>query len=129
MARKKDFRGFQCPAKWSYCKSIILVIFLLQAKLYLKGDKDFCSIASDGTLQVIGVVRVPPNDARSVAVPIVPKRIGEIELEVSSILQVKFGLSYRNVAGDAVKRKLLVVVCVLKFLNYYVLTRQSFKKR
>ena len=58
---------------------------------------------------------MPPKDARSVAVPIVPKRIGEIQLEVSSILQVKIGNSYMNSAGDAVKRKLLVVVRYLAY--------------
>ena len=60
---------------------------------------------------------MPSKDARSVAVPIVPKRIGEIQLEVSSILQVKIGNSYMNSAGDAVKRKLLVVVRYLEILN------------
>ena len=56
---------------------------------------------------------VPANDARSVAVPIVPKRIGEIEIEVSSILQVKIDGAYMNSAGDAVRRQLLVVVRVI----------------
>ena len=84
-----------------------------QAKLYLRGDKDFCSIAADGKTASIGVMKVPPRDARSVAVPIVPKRIGEIQIEVSSILQVKVGNSYMNSAGDALRRRLLVVVCTL----------------
>ena len=84
-----------------------------QAKLYIKGDKHFCSIAADDKLALIGKVDIPANDARSVAVPIVPKRIGEIEVQVSSILQIKIGNSYMNSAGDAVIRKLLVVVCVL----------------
>ena len=84
-----------------------------QAKLYIKGDKHFCSIAADNKLALIGVVNIPANDARSVAVPIVPKRIGEIKLEVSSILQIKIGNSYMNSAGDAVIRTLLVVVCAL----------------
>ena len=84
-----------------------------QAKLYIKGDKHFCSIAADNKLALIGVVNIPANDARSVAVPIVPKRIGEIQLQVSSILQIKIGNSYMNSAGDAVIRTLLVVVCAL----------------
>ena len=80
-------------------------------KLYLRGDKDFCSIAVDGKLGLIGLTKVPANDARSVAVPIVPKRIGEIEIEVTSILQVKVdNQGYMNTAGDAVKRKIFVVV-------------------
>ena len=87
-------------------------------KLYLKGDKDFCSIAVDRKLGLIGLVIVPANDARSVAVPIVPKRIGEIEIEVSSILQVKLDNIFMNVAGDAVKRKIFVVVGVTKDLNH-----------
>ena len=53
---------------------------------------------------------MPPNNARSVAVPIVPKRVGEIEIEVTSILQVNIGGSYLNSAGDAVRRKLLIEV-------------------
>lgn len=53
---------------------------------------------------------MPANDARSVAVPIVPKRIGEIQVEVSSILQVKIDNAYMNIAGDAVQRKIFVVV-------------------
>ena len=84
-----------------------------QAKIYLRGDKDFCSIATDRKLALIGLVIVPANDARSVAVPIVPKRIGEIQIEVTSILQVKIDRSYMNSAGDAVRRKLLVVVGVI----------------
>ena len=79
-------------------------------KLYLKGDKDFCSIAVDRKLGLIGLTKVPANDARSVAVPIVPKKIGEIEVEVSSILQVKVDNGYMNIAGDAVRRKIFVVV-------------------
>ena len=82
-----------------------------QAKLYIKGNKHFCSIAADNKLALIGVVNIPANDARSVAVPIVPKRIGEIRVQVSSILQIKIGNSYMNSAGDAVIRTLLVVVC------------------
>ena len=52
------------------------------------------------------------------AVPIVPKRVGEIEIEVTSILQVKIGGSYLNSAGDAVRRKLLVVVGICEFFNF-----------
>lgn len=59
---------------------------------------------------------MPANDARSVAVPIVPKRIGEIEVEVSSILQMKIDNSYMNIAGDAVKRRIFVVVGLNKDL-------------
>ena len=81
-----------------------------QAKIYLRGDKDFCSIAADRKLALIGSVNIPPNDARSVAFPIVPNRIGEIEIEVSLILQIKYADSYRNFAGDVVRRRLLVVV-------------------
>ena len=79
-------------------------------KLYLKGDKDFCSIAADRKISLIGLIKIPRNDARSVAVPVVPKRIGEIEVEVSSLLQMKIDNSYQNTAGDAVKRKIFVVV-------------------
>ncbi|KAL9988942.1 hypothetical protein ACROYT_G003438 [Oculina patagonica] len=81
----------------------------MRAKIYLRGDKDFCSIATDRKLALIGLVNVPANDARSVAVPIVPKRIGEIQVEVSSILQVKIDGAYMNSAGDALRKKLLVV--------------------
>lgn len=48
------------------------------------------------------------------AVPIVPKRIGEIQVEVSSILQVKIDGAYMNSAGDALRKKLLVVVGEIK---------------
>ena len=82
-----------------------------QAKLYLKGDKHFCSIAADDKLALIGVVNIPAKDARSVAVPIVPKKIGGIRVEVSSILQIKIGNSYINSAGDAVRKTLFVLVC------------------
>ena len=94
------------------------LLSLNQVKLYLKGDKDFCSIAVDGKLGLIGLFKVPGNDARSVAVPIVPKRIGEIEVEVSSILQVNLDNAYMNVAGDAVKRRIFVAVGVNKDLNH-----------
>ena len=87
--------------------------FCCQAKLYLRDDKDFCSIAANGKLALIGVVNVPANDARSVAVPIFPKKIGEIQVEVSSIFQIKIGNRYMNSAGDAEIRTLLVVVCAL----------------
>ena len=58
---------------------------------------------------------VRPNNARSVAVPIVPKRIGEIFLEVSSIFQVKDHVSYLNSARDTVIKKLFVVVRAFDF--------------
>ena len=85
-----------------------------QAKLYLKGDKQFCSIAADDKLALIGVVNIPAKDARSVAVPIVPKKIGEIRVKVSYILQIKIGNSYMNSAGDAVRKTLFVLVCALE---------------
>ena len=55
------------------------------------------------------------------AVPIVPKRIGEIQIEVLVILKVKIDGAYMNSAADAVKRKLLVVVGVIK--NAVLLTQ------
>ncbi|CAH3019177.1 unnamed protein product, partial [Porites evermanni] len=70
-----------------------------QAKLYLKGKKHFCSIAADDKLALIGVVNIPANDARSVAVPIVPKKIGEIPVQVSSILQIKVGYLTDNASS------------------------------
>ena len=87
-----------------------LVFFLHQVKIYLKGNRDFCSIAADRKLALIGIVKIPPNDARSVAVPIVPKIIGKIKIEVWSFVQT--GLPAFG-GGDAVKRILFVVVRVL----------------
>ena len=59
------------------------------------------------------MVNVPVNDARSVAVSIVPKKIGEIQIEVSSILLIKFRNGYIYGAADTVKKTLLVLVCTL----------------
>ena len=42
--------------------------------------------------------------------PIVPKRIGEISIEVSVILAGDVGGAMMNQAGDSVRRKLYVVV-------------------
>lgn len=62
------------------------------------------------------MVTIPPNDARSVAVPIFPKRIGEVEVKVSSVFQMKiFRDTYMNIAGDSVTRRLLVEVSVVYF--------------
>ena len=55
------------------------------------------------------------------AVPIVPKRIGEIQIEVLVILKVKVEGAFMNSAADAVKRKLLVVVGEIK--NAVLLTQ------
>ena len=52
-------------------------------------DKDFCSTAVDHKRGLNGRAKVPGSDARSVAVLIIPKRTEEIEVKVSSILQVK----------------------------------------
>ena len=82
------------------------------------GAKDFCSIATDRKLALIGIVKVPPYEARSVAVPIVPKRVGEIEIEVKSIFQVKFDGFYLNSAGDVGRRKLLIVVGIYEFFKF-----------
>ena len=60
----------------------------------------------DDQLALIGRVDIPPNDARSVAVPIVPKRTGEVEVEVASVVQSR---QWQNTA-DSVIRKLFVVV-------------------
>ena len=103
--------------------------FHCQAKLYIKDDKDFCSIAANGKLSLIGVVNVPANDTRSVAVPIVPRKIGEIQIEVSSILQIKFGNSYMNSHGDTVKKTLLVLVCTLYWIRLFLLCFLLFVKQ
>lgn len=89
-------------------KQLSVSLYLNQAKIYIRGGEGFCSIAADDKLALIGKVDIPPNDARSVAVPIVPKRTGEVEVEVASIFQTWF----RN-AGDSVRRKLLVVVSMI----------------
>ena len=60
----------------------------------------------DDQLALIGRVDIPPNDASSVAVPIVPKRTGEVEVEVASVVQSR---QWQNTA-DSVIRKLFVVV-------------------
>lgn len=87
------------------------MFFLHQAKIYIKGGEDFCSTADPGKLSLIGTVNVPPNDAKSVSVAIVPKIIGEIEVEVASVFKVKLGDALIiNAAADSVRRKLLVVV-------------------
>ena len=86
---------------------------LHQVKIYLKGSDEFCSFATNGKLALIGMVIIPPNAARSVTVPVLPKRTGEVEVEVSAIFQVKFLTNtYANNAGDSVRRKLLVEVGV-----------------
>ena len=81
------------------------MLYLNQANIYIRGGEGFCSIAMDDQLALIGKVDIPPNDARSVAVPIVPKRTGEVEVEVASVVQSQ----WRNIA-DSVIRKLFVVV-------------------
>ncbi|PFX26602.1 cobra venom factor-like [Stylophora pistillata] len=82
-----------------------------RAKVYLRGNKDFCSTAADDSLVLIGILYLQPNDAKSVAVPIIPKTAREIEIEVSSILEVKKeGEVFWDTRGvDVVQRKLLVV--------------------
>ena len=66
-------------------------------------DNDFCFIAVDHKLGLTGRTKVPGSDAWSVAVPILPKRTEEIEVKVSSILQVKSG----HTAQDCWKAPLL----------------------
>lgn len=79
-----------------------------RAKLFIEGDKDYCSIATKGQRATFGVVAIPPQNARSVSIPIVPKRLGEIELKIFVIFRVKIGNQwYPN--SDAVRRKILVV--------------------
>ena len=86
------------------------MFFLHQAKIYIKGGEDFCSTADPGKLALIGTVNVPPKDAKSVSVAIVPKIIGEIEVEVASVFKVKLGYAFFSAVADSVTRKLLVVV-------------------
>ncbi|RMX42632.1 hypothetical protein pdam_00010273 [Pocillopora damicornis] len=85
--------------------------YLAEAKVYLRGNKDFCSTADDDSLVLIGILYPQPNDARSVAVPIIPKTAGKIEIEVTSILEIKEGNKdfWEKREVDAVKRELLVV--------------------
>lgn len=86
---------------------------LHQAKIYLKGSDDFCSFAGNDKHALIGVVIIPPNAARSVTVPVLPKRTGEVEVEVSAIFQLEvFTNTYINVGGDTVRRKIFVEVSV-----------------
>lgn len=57
------------------------------------------------------MVIIPPNDARSVTVPIFAKRAGKVQVEVSAVFQNKmFRDTYINNGGDTVRRELLVVV-------------------
>lgn len=93
---------------------------LQKAKVYLRGNKDFCSTADDDSLVLIGILYPQPNDARSVAVPIIPKTAGKIEIEVTSILEIKEGNKdfWEKREVDAVKRELLVVVSEFKFAEY-----------
>ena len=84
---------------------------ICQAKLYLKGDQDFCSIASHNKYAFIGTIDVPPNDAGSVTVPITPKIVGKVNVEV-----VVIGTNPRidgDSVMDAVRRRLLIVVSPL----------------
>lgn len=69
---------------------------------------------------MIGILYPQPNDARSVAVPIIPKTAGKIEIEVTSILEIKEGNKdfWEKREVDAVKRELLVVVSEFKFGEY-----------
>jgi len=85
---------------------------ICQVKLYLKGDKDFCSIASDNKYAFIGVINVPPNDAGSVTVPIIPKIVGEVDVEVMAIGTIP-GMPGATGGIDAVRKRLLVVVSLL----------------
>lgn len=80
-------------------------LYFNQANIYIKGGEGFCSIATEGQLALIGKVNIPPDDAKSVAVPIVPKRTGEVEVEVASV----FRSEWQNTA-DSVRRRLFVVV-------------------
>lgn len=89
---------------------------ICQVKLYLKGDRDFCSIASDNKYASIGIINVPPHDAGSVTVPIIPKIVGEVNVEVMAI-----GTIRGATAGvDAVRKPLFVVVSLLvcSFLGF-----------
>ena len=92
------------------------MLFLYQAKIYLKADNAFCSfVAGYQRLGLIGMVTVPPNDARSVTVPIFPKIAGEVNIEVSSVFELKFGDYYLSVGADSVRKGLLVEVSVEYF--------------
>lgn len=95
-------------------KQIVMFRFYLicQVKLYLKGDKDFCSIASDNKYAFIGVINVPPNDAGSVTVPIIPKIVGEVNVEMMAIGTIP-GIPGATGGIDAVRKRLLVVVSLL----------------
>lgn len=86
--------------------------FICQVKLYLKGDKDFCSIASDNKYTLIGIINVPPNDAGSVTVPIIPKIVGEVNVEVMAIGTIP-RIGAASAGTDAVRKRLLVVVSLL----------------
>ena len=98
-------------------KQIVMFLrsyLICQVKLYLKGDKDFCSIASDNKYASIGTINVPPNDAGSVTVPIIPKIVGEVNVEVMAIGTIP-GISAPG-GMDAVRKRLLVVVSLFGFL-------------
>lgn len=85
---------------------------ICQVKLYLKGDKDFCSIASDNKYEFIGIINVPANDVGSVTVPIIPKIVGEVNVEVMAIGTIP-GSVGATAGMDAVRKPLLVVVSLL----------------
>ena len=85
---------------------------ICQAKLYLKGDQDFCSIASHNKYAFIGTIDVPANDAGSVTVPIIPKVVGKVNVEVVVIgTDLKFAGA--NTEMNGVQKILLVVVSLL----------------
>ena len=99
--------------KYISSHKIFFFFVLIQAKLYINGDKDHCSIAAKGKRAFIGFVDLQPNEAKSVGAPIVPKRTGEIPIQVDAVFQIKFNGNFLNTFGDSVKRKLLVVVRII----------------
>lgn len=99
--------------KYISSHKIFFFFVLIQAKLYINGDKDHCSIAAKGKRAFIGFVDLQPNEAKSVVAPIVPKRTGEIPIQVDAVFQIKFNGNFLNTFGDSVKRKLLVVVRII----------------
>ena len=71
--------------------------------LYVEGSDAFCSTSRPGEKSQAVTMEIKAHDAQSMAFPIVPVKLGRIDVTV-------FAVSELGVT-DAVRRSVLVVVC------------------
>ena len=86
--------------------------------MYVEGSADLCSTSRPGENSRLVTMEIKANDAKSVAFPIVPIKLGQIGIKVFATAYIIIQGQEIDGAVDAVRRNVLVVVRSLPLSSF-----------